>query len=369
MSDWISYEALLTEGYRRCAKLTWRYGTTYFWGAALLPKPQRKHVHAIYALCRLADDIVDLPNGQRQALSRSLQPSQTRPEPVEGHQSAASTSSAHISDDAIPAEPEPDHDSAEPDPTLPDPLDTAVGAQLEAFAGQFRASLAAGDSTDPVMAAVVHTVITCRIDPECFDRFFSAMAMDLTTTSYQTWEDLRCYMEGSAAVIGEMMLPVLEPISEVAKAPARSLGLAFQLTNFLRDVDEDLDRGRVYLPQDDLRLFDVDLGRRSVTHEWRAFLAYEIERNRALYSFADTGIAMLPPRSARCVGTARVLYAKILDQIERNDYDVFSRRARVPTLRKAATAARMMVTGPRTLRRQAELYQRRSMTDVTQDTY
>ena len=219
------------------------------------------------------------------------------------------------------------------------------------------------------MAAVVHTVITCRIDPECFDRFFGAMAMDLTTTSYQTWEDLRCYMEGSAAVIGEMMLPVLEPISEVAKAPARSLGLAFQLTNFLRDVDEDLDRGRVYLPQDDLRLFDVDLGRRSVTHEWRAFLAYEIERNRALYSFADTGIAMLPPRSARCVGTARVLYAKILDQIERNDYDVFSRRARVPTLRKAATAARMMVTGPETLRRQAELYQRRSMTDVTQDTY
>ena len=104
------------------------------------------------------------------------------------------------------------------------------------------------------MAAVVHTVITCDIDPECFDRFFGAMAMDLTTTSYQTWEDLRSYMEGSAAVIGEMMLPVLEPFSQAAKAPARSLGLAFQLTNFIRDVDEDLDRGRVYLPQDDLRL-------------------------------------------------------------------------------------------------------------------
>jgi phytoene synthase len=359
LSDWISYEALLTEGYRRCAKLTWRYGTTYFWGAALLPKPQRKHVHAIYALCRLADDIVDLPNGQQPS---HPEPSQMRLEPVEGHQSAASTSSAHVSDDATPTE---------PDPTLPDPADprTSVGAQLEAFAEQFRTSLAAGDSTDPVMAAVIHTVITCGIEPECFERFFGAMAMDLTTSSYETWEDLCTYMEGSAAVIGEMMLPVLEPISEAAKAPARSLGLAFQLTNFLRDVDEDLDRGRVYLPQDDLRLFDVDLGRRSVTPEWRAFLAYEIERNRALYSFADTGIAMLPPRSARCVGTARVLYAKILDQIERNDYDVFSRRARVPTLRKTATAARMMVTGPRTFNRQAELYQRRSMTDVTQDTY
>ena len=121
------------------------------------------------------------------------------------------------------------------------------------------------------MAAVVDTVITCDIDPECFDRFFGAMAMDLTTTSYQTWEDLLTYMEGSAAVIGEMMLPVLEPFSQAAKAPARSLGLAFQLTNFIRDVDEDLDRGRVYLPQDDLQLFDVDLGQRLVTRSGGPF--------------------------------------------------------------------------------------------------
>ena len=342
MNDWMSQEALLTEGYRRCAKITWRYGTTYFWGAALLPKPQRKDVYAVYALCRLADDIVDLPN-----------------EPKSG----ASTSSAHISSsDAVPSE---------PDPTLPDPddQDAAVSDQLKAFAEQFQASLAAGGSTDPLMAAVVHTVITRRIDPECFDRFFGAMAMDLTTTSYETWEDLRDYMEGSAAVIGEMMLPVLEPISEAAQPPARSLGLAFQLTNFLRDVGEDLDRGRVYMPQEDLRLFGVDLEHRDVTPHWRAFLAYEIERNRALYSFADTGIAMLPPRSARCVGTARVLYSQILDEIERNGYDVFSRRARVPTTRKAATAARIMVTGPRALKRQAEAYQRRSRIDVTQDTY
>ena len=91
MSDWISDEALLTEGYRRCAKLTWRYGTTYFWGAALLPKPQRKHVHAIYALCRLADDIVDLPNEQDTSRRESVD-----------QEARASTSSARISDDAIP---------------------------------------------------------------------------------------------------------------------------------------------------------------------------------------------------------------------------------------------------------------------------
>jgi 15-cis-phytoene synthase len=134
-------------------------------------------------------------------------------------------------------------------------------------------------------------------------------------------------------------------------------------------VAEDLDRGRVYLPQDDLRLFDVDLERREVAPQWRAFMAYEIERNRALYSFADTGIALLPPRSARCVGTARVLYAQILDEIEYYGYDVFSRRARVPTWRKAATAARTMIAGPGTLISRAEAYQRRSMADVTQDTY
>jgi len=375
MNDWISTEALLTEGYRRCAKITWRYGTTYFWGAALLPKPQRKHVYAVYALCRLADDIVDLPDGLASGASTSS--ARISDDPGASTESAyivdgsgVSTGSAHISLTGS-ADISEDGIRTEPDRTLPEPIEdqAAVHDQLEAFADEFRTSVATGGSTDPVMAAVVHTVITRSIEPECFDRFFNAMAMDLTTSSYQTWEDLRDYMEGSAAVIGEMMLPVLEPISDAAKPPARSLGLAFQLTNFLRDVGEDLDRGRIYLPQDDLRLFDVDLERRAVTPQWRAFLAYEIERNRALYSFADTGIALLPPRSARCVGTARMLYARILDEIERSGYDVFSRRARVPTVRKAATAARIMVTGPRTLKRQAEAYQRRSMTDVTQDTY
>jgi 15-cis-phytoene synthase len=302
-------DAVLREGYRRCASLTWRYGTTYYWGAALLPKARRRHVHAVYALCRLADDIVD----DQETVARG--------------------------------------DLA------------ATAAALEAFADSFRTALAARHSDDPVMAAVVHTVATCAIDPECFDRFFGAMAMDLTTSSYETWDDLCGYMEGSAAVIGEMMLPVLEPTSPMAREPARALGLAFQLTNFLRDVHEDLDRGRVYVPQEDLRRFGVDLpvlaGRlggvvppareqRRVTPEWRACLAFEIARNRELYALADTGIALLPGRSARCVGAARVLYSQILTRIEAADYDVFSTRARVPTWRKAATAARIMVSGPPT---------------------
>ena len=285
-------DPLLAQGYRQCADITRKFGTTYFWGAAILARPRRRHVHAVYALCRLADDIVD----DQQA--------------NEGRSTAE------------------------------------IAARLEAFATTFRNALATGGSTDPILAAVIDTVLTTNIDPECFDRFFSAMAMDLDTTTYETWEDLCGYMEGSAAVIGEMMLPVLQPLTPDAREPARALGLAFQLTNFLRDVNEDLELGRVYLPQADLRRFGVDINLRRSTPEWRGFMAYQIERNRALYRVADAGVAMLPSRSARCVAAARELYSEILDRIEQADYDVFSHRVRVPTIRKAMTAGHIMVSGP-----------------------
>ncbi len=288
----------LEAGYRECARLTREFGTTYFWGAALLPMARRRHVYAVYALCRLADDIVD-------------------------------------------------------DTLIDDSSRAGTRARLTAFASSFRSALAAGDSDDPVMAAVADTVTRAGIDPECFDRFFGAMAMDLTTTSYKTWDDLLGYMEGSAAVIGEMMLPVLEPTSAKARDGARALGLAFQLTNFLRDIDEDLDRGRVYVPQEDLHRYGVDIDARTVTPQWRAMMTFEIARNRSLYDVADTGIPLLPPASARCVGTARVLYARILDRIEAAGYDVFAERVRVPTWRKAATAGRIMITGPSQSRKAA----------------
>ena len=281
----------LDAGYAECARLTRAYGTTYYWGTALLPAPQRRHVYAVYALCRLADDIVD----------------------------ADGATAGEVA---------------------------ATASALARFRAGFDAAIA-GNPPDAVLAAIAHTVREAGIDTECFDRFFGAMEMDLSVTDYATWEDLCGYMEGSAAVIGEMMLPILEPLTPQAFEPARALGLAFQLTNFLRDVGEDLDRGRVYLPTDDLARFGADPWRRTVDQPWREAMAFEIGRNRELYALARTGVPMLPPASARCVGTALDLYSQILDRIEARDYDVFSGRARVPTWRKAVTTAGALLLGPR----------------------
>jgi 15-cis-phytoene synthase len=273
----------LEESYARCRALNKRYGTTYYWSSLTLPRVKRHHVWAIYAFCRHADDIVD----------------DLGPTPVEQRAAAL----------------------------------TELGDRLFA-------DLAAGGSDDPVLKAVVHTMRAFGHDPECFRRFLDAMAMDLTVARYDTYDDLLGYMDGSAAVIGEMMLPILEPRSPEAIPRARDLGFAFQLTNFLRDVGEDLDRGRVYLPQEDLRRFGADPTARIVDDAWRRLMRFEVERCRELYRSADRGIELLPPSSARCIVAARRLYAAILERIEAADYDVFSSRATVPTWRKVLVAAR-----------------------------
>ena len=111
---------------------------------------------------------------------------------------------------------------------------------------------------DPLLPAVLHTIAVFDLDRDDFASFLKSMAMDLTVTAYPTYDHLLDYMEGSAAVIGTMMLPILGSSDPVAaREPARQLGFAFQLTNFIRDVAEDLDRGRTYLPDEDLAKFGV----------------------------------------------------------------------------------------------------------------
>ena len=274
----------LEQSYAHCRTLNRRYGTTYYWSSYALPSVKRHHVWALYAFCRRADDIVD------------------------------------------------DLGDASPEQRC---------AALDAFGNRFFEDLDAGGSDDLVLKAVVHTVRAFGHDRETFKRFLHSMAMDLTIGSYESWDDLLGYMDGSAAVIGEMMLPILEPTDARAFGHARDLGLAFQLTNFLRDVAEDLDRGRMYIPAADIERFGADPTRREVDEPWRDLMRFEIERCRELYHSADLGIPMLPPASARCVAAARSLYSQILNRIEDADYDVFRNRAHVSTTKKVATVARV----------------------------
>jgi len=280
----------LEQSYAHCRRLNRRNGTTYYWSTTVLPRVKRHHVHALYGFCRHADDIVD--------------------------------------------------DLGEVPPDV-------RAKALADFGDRFFEELEAGDSDDLVLKATIHTVRAFRIDPDCVRRFLASMAMDLTIESYETYDDLLVYMDGSAAVIGEMMLPILEPADPSAVGPARELGNAFQLTNFLRDIDEDLDRNRIYVPQADIRRFGAEdaFRTRTATPELRDLMRFEVERARGLYRIADSGIDLLPERSARCIRAARLLYSRILDEIEEQDFDVFSARARVPTWQKAATAARALVLG------------------------
>jgi len=271
----------LQESYAHCRTLNKQYGTTYYWATYALPRVKRHHVWALYGFCRHADDIVD---------------------------------------------------------DLGDAPVAERAAALSDFGDRLFLDWQRGRSDDIVLKAVVHTINAFGHDPEVFRRFLASMAMDLSISTYETFDDLLGYTDGSAAVIGEMMLPILEPASPLAFAHARDLGTAFQLTNFLRDVDEDLTRGRVYIPQEDLARFGVDPQRRIVDQAWIELMRFEIERCRQLYASADIGIGMLPPAEGRCVRAARVLYSQILDRIVDNGYDVFTQRARVPTFRKAATA-------------------------------
>jgi phytoene synthase len=170
------------------------------------------------------------------------------------------------------------------------------------------------------------------------------MQMDLKVAEYQTFDDLMSYMYGSAAVIGLEMLPILGHPgvpAAVVEPYAADLGIAFQLANFIRDVGEDLRRGRIYLPVADLDHFGVSsrqLENGVVDGGVRRLLAYEIARARETFRSAEQGIRLLDPTSVDCIRTAWKLYAAILDEVERADYRVLDHRVRVGVTRRLAVA-------------------------------
>ena len=279
----------LRNSYLECKRLNNLHGKTYFLATRLLPPAKRPFVHALYGFARYADEIVD---------------------------NLASTLTEDEKADA-----------------------------LKSWGTEVLANIKSGKSHDHIGAALVDTVNRFSIPISYFEAFLHSMTMDLTVTEYHTYEDLYEYVYGSAAVIGLQMVPILGTISKQslteANIAAEKLGTAFQLANFIRDVGEDLTRGRVYLPVTELQSHGVTremLEERIVTPQIKNALKEQIQRVRSLQAEAKVGINLLRAESRACIEAASELYCGIVDEVEKIDYEIFDKRAKTSNWRRLKVA-------------------------------
>ena len=276
----------LRASYAECKRLNALHGKTYFLATLLLPKAKRPFVHALYGFARYADEIVDDLASQLSVQEKAK--------------------------------------------------------ELNTWGNKVLSDLKKGNSQDAVGRALIDTVTRFDIPHEYFEAFLHSMEMDLTVQEYETYEGLMEYVYGSAAVIGLQMVPILGPLHADAYESAKTLGIAFQLANFIRDVGEDLDRSRVYLPKKELQNFGVDrkmLESRVLTPEIVEALKFQIARVKRLQVQAAPGIQLLEPSSRPCIEAASTLYCGIVEEVEKINYDIFNKRAKTSTARRLRVAS------------------------------
>lgn len=278
--------------YELCRRIQRSHSRTYYFSTRLFPGEVRPHVHALYAFMRYADEIVDNPG------------------------------------------------ALDPDEQL---------AALERFEAETVAAITGAEVLNPVLRAFANTVRDREIELEIISAFMKSMKMDTHVFRYPTFEDLEVYTYGSAAVVGLMMCRVVGVADRKADPYAEALGTAMQLTNFLRDIGEDWRRGRIYLPLEDLERFgypEEDVGRCIVDERFAGLMRFEIERARRLYAFSAEGMDYIPRGRRYPVVVARRLYAAILDRIEAQGHDVFTRRAETSRAAKVGVAASCALRNP-----------------------
>ncbi|MBJ7286350.1 MAG: phytoene/squalene synthase family protein [Candidatus Nanopelagicus sp.] len=282
-------DADLRASYLECKRLNSLHGKTYYLATLLLPPAKRPFVHALYGFARYADEIVD-------DLASIL-------------------------------------------------TEEEKANSLKEWGDGVLADIRSGKSKDHVGSALVDTVKRFNIPIAHIEAFLNSMKMDLTITEYHSYEDLCEYVYGSAAVIGLQMVAVLGTNSDTdikeANIAAEKLGIAFQLANFIRDVGEDLDRGRIYLPITELQAHGVTremLENRIVTPQIKSALKEQIRRVRVLKEESATGIKLLSADSRSCIEAASELYCGIVDEVEKIDYEIFTKRAKTSTLRRVKVA-------------------------------
>jgi phytoene synthase len=269
-----STSTALEHAYAQCEALTRTASHTFYFASALLPPTKRRAMRALYAFCRRTDDLVDLP----------------------------------IADS---------------------------GAALTAWEQAVHRRTPA--TNDPILLAWEDTRLRFGIPTAYADQLIQGVGRDLLQDRYQTFDELAAYCYEVASTVGLMSMHIIGFAGETAIPYAVELGVALQLTNILRDVGEDWRCGRLYLPLDELERYGIGEDSIAASHvdsAWRAFMRFQIARTREMYRAALPGIMLLTRDGRFAVAAAAELYAAILDDIEKHDYDVFTRRAHIGTLGK-----------------------------------
>jgi len=265
---------LLDSAYEHCESITAVNSRSFHLASRLLTPEKRRAARALYAFCRVSDDIVD--RGQ-------------------------------------------------------------VAPQEQLVTWRRRATSTYPPADDLVAIAWADARLRHAVPMRYAEQLIDGVARDFEQARYETFDALAAYCYGVASTVGLMSMHIIGFAGPQAIPYAIKLGVALQVTNILRDVGEDWRAGRIYLPQDELARFGLgenDLDRNVVTGRWRAFMRFQIDRNRRLYDEAMPGIALLNPDGRFAIAAAANLYRAILDEIERNGYDNFTRRAVVPAGRK-----------------------------------
>lgn len=270
-------DATLQVAYKQAEKITAEHSKSFYFASALLPEEKRSAVRALYAFCRTVDDIVD------------------------------------------------------------ESTDDQRESRLDYWRGMIEhASFLDGDL---VAAAWADTLARYHIPRHYALQLIDGVNRDLTQTRYQTFEELATYCYGVASTVGLMSMYIVGFKSSDAVPYAIKLGVALQMTNILRDIGEDYQNGRLYLPREELAFHGIreqDIAEGRITDNWRQFMKFQIERTRHLYEDSWAGVKLLEREGQLAIGAASVFYQGILDEIEKNDYDVFTRRASLSAMGKAS---------------------------------
>lgn len=264
--------------YAECVRITRREARNFAWGIMLLPRPKRLALSALYAFARRVDDIVDRATVAEARLERLEE----------------------------------------------------VRRAVEALPG--------APDRDPVLVALADTLVRYPVPKQALRDLLEGAYWDVVRSRYETWADLREYCRRVAGTIGIACTAVYGPTDwERARPLAETLGIALQQINIMRDVPEDWLLGRVYLPRDELARFGVteeDIAGAQTGPGWRGLMAHQGSRARSLLAEGLGLLALLDSRSALCVRTLAGIYAGVLTEMERREYDVFSGRPRLSALGK-----------------------------------